>query len=150
MIPQGAAVILVQSFKQDGKMVDFVWLAQRLKPGHYHRMWEVPGGTVKPGEDPKAAAIRECEEECGVQLADTQVEFVSCDVSQHPDGVRFATHWFKAWLLPGQDLERTEPEAHNDWYAFRPGNILCMHIRSNMPAALKRVFPYLTWKSQQL
>lgn len=29
-------------------------------------MWEAPAGTLKPGEDPVAAATRECEEETGV------------------------------------------------------------------------------------
>jgi ADP-ribose pyrophosphatase len=29
-------------------------------------IWEVPAGTLKPGEDPEAAAIRECEEEIGL------------------------------------------------------------------------------------
>ncbi len=29
-------------------------------------LWEVPAGTLKPGEDPAAAAARECEEEIGL------------------------------------------------------------------------------------
>jgi ADP-ribose pyrophosphatase len=29
-------------------------------------IWEVPAGTLKPGEDPAAAAARECEEEIGL------------------------------------------------------------------------------------
>ena len=28
-------------------------------------IWEVPAGTLKPNEDPEAAAVRECEEEIG-------------------------------------------------------------------------------------
>ena len=28
--------------------------------------WELPAGSLKPGEDPKAAAIRECHEEIGL------------------------------------------------------------------------------------
>ena len=29
-------------------------------------IWELPAGTLKPGEDPAAAAARECEEEIGL------------------------------------------------------------------------------------
>jgi ADP-ribose pyrophosphatase len=29
-------------------------------------LWELPAGSLKPGEDPHAAAVRECEEEIGL------------------------------------------------------------------------------------
>lgn len=32
-------------------------------------IWELPAGTLKPGEDPAAAAARECEEEIGLAPA---------------------------------------------------------------------------------
>lgn len=35
-------------------------------------IWELPAGSLKPGEDPEAAAARECEEEIG--LAPARVE----------------------------------------------------------------------------
>jgi ADP-ribose pyrophosphatase len=35
-------------------------------------LWELPAGSLKPGEDPKAGAIRECEEE--IRLIPTRVE----------------------------------------------------------------------------
>ncbi len=35
-------------------------------------LWELPAGSLKPGEDPRAGAIRECEEEIG--LVPTVVE----------------------------------------------------------------------------
>jgi ADP-ribose pyrophosphatase len=37
-------------------------------------MWELPAGSLKPGEDPAGGAARECEEETG--LAAGRVEFV--------------------------------------------------------------------------
>lgn len=30
-------------------------------------IWELPAGSLKPGEDPDAAAVRECEEEIGLR-----------------------------------------------------------------------------------
>jgi ADP-ribose pyrophosphatase len=38
-------------------------------------IWELPAGSLKPGEDPAAAAVRECEEEIG--LAPARIERVS-------------------------------------------------------------------------
>ncbi len=35
-------------------------------------LWELPAGSLKPGEDPQAGAIRECEEE--IRLVPTRVE----------------------------------------------------------------------------
>ena len=32
-------------------------------------MWELPGGSGKPGEDPTELAIRECKEETGLTLS---------------------------------------------------------------------------------
>jgi len=37
-------------------------------------LWELPAGSLKPGEDPKAGAVRECEEE--IRLIPTQVESI--------------------------------------------------------------------------
>ena len=30
-------------------------------------IWEIPGGRVEEGEDPASSAVRECEEETGIQ-----------------------------------------------------------------------------------
>jgi ADP-ribose pyrophosphatase len=35
-------------------------------------LWELPAGSLKPGEDPQAGAVRECEEE--IRLIPTRVE----------------------------------------------------------------------------
>ena len=48
-----------------------VALIESAKPG---RGWELPGGGVKPGETPLAAALREVAEEIGVQLVEDALE----------------------------------------------------------------------------
>lgn len=54
-----AAVVI-----RDGRIL----LTRRMEGAHLAGMWEFPGGKVEPGEDPEAAVVRECREECGVEL----------------------------------------------------------------------------------
>ena len=43
------------------------WLVLRRRDGHYWGgLWDIPGGTIEPGESPEGAAIRECAEESGM------------------------------------------------------------------------------------
>lgn len=44
-----------------------VLLAQRKTGAHLAGAWEFPGGKVEPGEDPRAALVRELREEIGIE-----------------------------------------------------------------------------------
>ncbi len=46
-----------------------VLLTRRLAGVHLAGKWEFPGGKVEPGEDPRHAVARECQEECGVEVS---------------------------------------------------------------------------------
>jgi ADP-ribose pyrophosphatase len=41
-------------------------LVRQYRPAIGRYAWELPAGSLKPGEDPAAAAIRECHEEIGL------------------------------------------------------------------------------------
>jgi 8-oxo-dGTP diphosphatase len=45
-----------------------VLLSQRKRGTHLEGVWELPGGKVEDGEDPKEALAREMEEELGIQV----------------------------------------------------------------------------------
>src|SRR5208283_1780936 len=45
-----------------------VLLAQRKRGAHLEGAWELPGGKVDPGEDPRAAVRRELAEELGLDV----------------------------------------------------------------------------------
>ena len=46
-----------------------VLLTQRPAKTHLAGKWEFPGGKVELAEDPAHAVVRECREECGIELA---------------------------------------------------------------------------------
>lgn len=47
---------------------DRVLLSRRKKGAHLAGMWEFPGGKVEDGEDPRAALVRELDEELGIAV----------------------------------------------------------------------------------
>jgi 8-oxo-dGTP diphosphatase len=45
-----------------------VLLTRRMKGSHLAGLWEFPGGKVEPGEAPEVTVVRECREECGIDV----------------------------------------------------------------------------------
>jgi 8-oxo-dGTP diphosphatase len=50
---------------RDGRLL----AAERAHPAALAGRWELPGGKVEDGEDERAALVRECREELGVEIA---------------------------------------------------------------------------------
>lgn len=57
-------VVVAAAIVRDGRV-----LAGRRHGGPYAGQYEFPGGKVEPGEDDRAALVRECREELGVEVA---------------------------------------------------------------------------------
>ena len=45
-----------------------VLLTRRAEGQHLAGMWEFPGGKLEEGESPEEALVRECREECGIEV----------------------------------------------------------------------------------
>lgn len=45
-----------------------VLLTRRTEGQHLAGMWELPGGKLEEGESPEEALVRECREECGIEV----------------------------------------------------------------------------------
>jgi 8-oxo-dGTP diphosphatase len=56
-----------------------VLLTRRADGQHLAGMWEFPGGKLEDGEPPEAAVVRECREECGIEVEVTGI----LDVTHH-------------------------------------------------------------------
>ncbi len=55
-------------------------LVTKRQPGvHLEGLWEFPGGKVEEAEDPELAVVRECKEECDIDVRVTNI----LDVTYH-------------------------------------------------------------------
>jgi 8-oxo-dGTP diphosphatase len=74
-------------------------LLLRRRDGRYlGGQWDIPGGTVEPGERPQDAAVRECWEETGlrVEVGDQLSHFQNDDTEGRP--LRFHTVTYELLL----------------------------------------------------
>ena len=58
-------VVAAAVIEHEGKVL----LTRRMKGSHLAGLWEFPGGKLEAGEGPQAALIRECREECGIEVS---------------------------------------------------------------------------------
>ena len=95
-----------------------VLLTRRVDGAHLGGLWEFPGGKVEAGESPEDALVRECREECAIDVEVLDIVDVTFHRYPHKDvlllfydcrrvggevaHVGVAEH---AWVLPSE-LER--------------------------------------------
>ena len=70
MIIVAAAVVI-----HEGRVL----LTRRMEGQHLAGMWEFPGGKLEEDEAPEAAVVRECREECGIEVEVGEI----LDVTHH-------------------------------------------------------------------
>lgn len=58
------AVVVAAVIVRDGRVL----LTRRLEGQHLAGLWEFPGGKLEGGESPEEALVRECREECGIEV----------------------------------------------------------------------------------
>jgi ADP-ribose pyrophosphatase len=99
----GSAVIIPVT--ADGKIV----LVRQYRPAIGRWAWELPAGSLKPGEDARAAAARECHEEIG--LIPSALTYLG-GFFPTPGYCDEEMHFFLATGL--RERANEDPQAHQD------------------------------------
>lgn len=113
-------VVAAAVIERDGRIL----LTKRLPKGHLPGLWEFPGGKLEPGESPTATVVRECREECGIEIEpvdifevtshayperDVLLLFYACRwVSGEVQHIEVADH---VWCLPSEIARYELPPA---------------------------------------
>ena len=69
--PRASALVVVAAAVviRDGRVL----LTRRSEGQHLAGMWEFPGGKLENGESPEEALVRECQEECGIEVGVSEI-----------------------------------------------------------------------------
>lgn len=73
--PEQPVVVAAAVVIEDGRVL----LTRRMEGQHLAGFWEFPGGKLEVGESPEAAVVRECREECGIEVEVVDI----LDVTHH-------------------------------------------------------------------
>ena len=98
--PKVAAVVFVE--RLHGGRREVLLVRRGVDPGK--GLWALPAGFVDRAEDPRSAAIREAEEETGLQVEISQL----LDVLYNQNGhivIVYAAHWLGGTLRAGDDAD---------------------------------------------
>jgi ADP-ribose pyrophosphatase YjhB (NUDIX family) len=104
--PKVAAAVLVE---QNGKIL----LVRRVNEP-FRGLWTVPAGFVNAGEDPAAAAARECLEETGLTVQITGILDIRSG-REHARGSDFVIFYRGQWV--GGALHADDDADAADWFA---------------------------------
>jgi 8-oxo-dGTP pyrophosphatase MutT (NUDIX family) len=93
--------------------------------------WDLPKGKLDPGETPKIAAIREVEEECGIQI--NKLGLKICNTyhiyEMNDERILKKTSWYRMRAVNQQELIPQLDEGITDARWLAPGDL--MMIRQN-------------------
>ncbi len=85
-----------------------VLLTRRAEGQHLAGMWEFPGGKLEEGESPESAVVRECREECGI---DIEVGAI-LDVTHHRYPEKDVLLLFYRCVLRGGEVQNLQVADH--------------------------------------
>jgi 8-oxo-dGTP diphosphatase len=116
-----------------------VLLTRRLEGTHLGGYWEFPGGKLEPGESPEACVVRECREECGIEVRVGDI----LEVTHHRYPDKAVLLLFYACTLEAGEVQHVGVADHVwasaedlDRYALPPADARIVHkVRRLLQAA---------------
>lgn len=111
--PRTTVIVAAAVLEHEGRVL----LTRRMEGSHLAGLWEFPGGKVEAGEDPTSTVVRECREECGIELEvrdildvtfhaypkkDVLLLFYACRFAGAPSEVKHLGVADHVWALPSE------------------------------------------------
>jgi mutator protein MutT len=126
-----ATVVAVAVVEHDDRFL----IGQRSADKPLAGFWEFPGGKVEAAESPAVAAVRECREEAGVEIAVDELDSIA--IFDYPHG-RVEIHFFHCRAAhpdtPPRGDYRWVPRHELVNYQFPPANAdLVTRLTSESP-----------------
>jgi 8-oxo-dGTP diphosphatase len=89
---------------RDGRVL----LTRRADGQHLAGLWEFPGGKLEPGESPEETLVRECREECGIEVEVGEI----LDVTHHRYPEKDVLLLFYRCTLLGGEVQNLQVADH--------------------------------------
>ncbi len=86
----------------------------------YPNMWDIPGGTLRDGEDPAVGALREIREETGLQVDDLRLFSYTSNVDKTKDTQFIRLIFFASYV--GEEV-KVDSNEHQDYKWINPAQI---------------------------
>lgn len=112
-----------------------VLLLHRADGRYLGNFWDIPGGTVEPGESPSEAAVRECREEAGINCMAAQeiAHFKNMDT----EGRDIIFHTLTYNLHPVSDTTVQISPEHQDYRWATPADALQLPLVPHVKQTLQ-------------
>jgi len=94
-------------------------LLVKRKNAHGAGSWAVPGGHLEYGETPEECAIRETQEEVGVEITDVCFAAITNDIFAE-EGRHYITIWMRGSLASGEPrIAAAREVAEVGWFSWK-------------------------------
>jgi 8-oxo-dGTP pyrophosphatase MutT (NUDIX family) len=115
-LPRPSSTVVLVRDSREGRGIEVLLLERTTSNDHMSGAWVFPGGVIEEQDrlaasshdlpEFRAAAIRECFEECGIQLAGPgELHYIGHWVTPRARAKRFDTRFFVAVAPEGQDAK---------------------------------------------
>ncbi len=106
---------------------------------HYHKAsgekWGLPAGKMDIGENTKQAVLRETEEETGLNLPETSIEYFDSLYVRDGD---FDIEWHMfVTKLDVQPIVKLSPQEHSEYLWVTPKEALQMDLIHDLPESIR-------------